>query len=914
MQSNGTLSTKPAITLPQNCHSLSTDNVVQALQTSHRGLKPEDITSRLNQFGPNKLPQAKLPGVLTIFFRQFLDPLIYVLLFAAIISLIANEITDAFFIFIVLLLNSLIGSVQEYSAQKSAASLQQLITRIARVERQGEAYEINAEQLVPGDIVLLESGDKVPADCRLIDTHDLLIDESLLTGESAAVEKNANCIIDSDSAISDHTNMVYSGTLVASGRARGIVVASGMSTQLGIIADAVLKGEQIKPPLLIRMHRFTVRIAMLVGITVIILSTVTLLQGMPYTDVLLLSAALAVSTIPEGLPVAITVVLSISMRRMSKLNVIVRRLVTVEALGSCTYIASDKTGTLTVNKITAKKVLLGNLKTVDISGEGIDPEGKFTIDGAEPGTKERQLLMQIATASTLPNEALLAARNGSWTAHGDAVDIAFLVLAHKAGVTKPETMDQYPQIDSIPYESSRQFSAVLNQYDNQQLIFVKGATEKILSMCSHIQTETGKQTLDPALINQQIQLYSEQGFKTLAIATGAYNSGTHNSGNFSEQDLNQLTLLGVIALMDPLRPEAKHAVAECQAAGVSVAMVTGDHPVTAMAIARELGLASNTRQLMTGQDIELAKREGEQKLDDLISSSYVFARVEPKQKLDIVQSLQRHNHFVAVTGDGANDAPALRSAHVGVAMGLGGTDVAKESSDMILTDNNFKSIVDGIREGRVAYANVRKVIFLLISTGGAEIVLFFLSLLMGLPLPLTAVQLLWLNLVTNGIQDIALAFEPEEGNELKRPPRSPDESVFNRLMIQRVAITALTMGITAFMVFSWLLEQGYSTEQARNSVLLLMVLFENVHVFNSRSEFLSVFRHNPMKNKLLLFGTILAQLIHISAMYIPGLNTILEIQPVEIQQWLQLLQMAMVVLIMSELHKLYWKYFQTSVR
>ena len=919
MQPTETPSTEHTTALPRDCHSLSIEKVVQVLHTSHRGLKPDDIATRLNQFGPNKLPQAKLPGVLTIFFRQFLDPLIYVLLFAAIVSLIANEITDAFFIFIVLLLNSLIGSVQEYSAQKSAASLQQLITRIARVERHGEAYEINAEQLVPGDIVLLESGDKIPADCRLINTHDFLIDESLLTGESAAVEKNADSIVDSESAISDHTNMAYSGTLVSSGRARGIVVATGMSTQLGIIADAVLKGEQIKPPLLIRMQRFTIRIAILVGITVLILSTVTLLQGMPYTDVLLLSAALAVSTIPEGLPVAITVVLSISMRRMSKLNVIVRRLVTVEALGSCTYIASDKTGTLTVNKITAKKVLLGNLKTVDISGEGIEPEGKFTINGAEPGANELQLLTQIATAATLPNEALLAARDGSWTAHGDAVDIAFLVLAHKAGITKPDSMDQYPQIDSIPYESSRQFSAVLNQHDDQQLIFVKGATEKILSMCSHIETETDKQPLDPALINQQIQQFSEQGFKTLAIATGTYSSGTHNkdaenSGDFSEQDLKQLTLLGVIALMDPLRPEAKHAVAECQAAGVSVAMVTGDHPVTAMAIAHELGLASNPRQLMTGHDIELAKREGEQKLDDLISSASVFARVEPKQKLDIVQSLQRNNHFVAVTGDGANDAPALRSAHVGVAMGLGGTDVAKESSDMILTDNNFTSIVDGIREGRVAYANVRKVIFLLISTGGAEIVLFFLSLLMGLPLPLTAVQLLWLNLVTNGIQDIALAFEPEEGNELKRPPRSPDEAVFNRLMIQRVAITALTMGITAFMVFSWLLDQGYSTEQARNSVLLLMVLFENVHVFNSRSEFLSVFRHNPMKNKLLLFGTILAQLIHISAMYIPGLNTILEIQPVEIQQWLELLQMAMVVLIMSELHKLYWKYFQTRAR
>ena len=886
--------------------SIPTDATLKALQSSKHGLSISEANTRLEKFGPNTLPQASLPGIFTIFLRQFFDPLIYILLFAAIVSLLATEYSDAIFIFIVLLINSLIGTVQEYSAQRSAASLQQLVTRVARVERNGEAYEIDAEQIVPGDIVLLESGDKVPADLRLLSTLDLQLDESLLTGESLPVDKNAQSIIKKDTPFSEHTNMAYSGTLVSKGRAVGVVIATGLSTQIGIIANAVISNQNIKPPLIIRMQRFTIRIAILLGIIVILLGITTLLQGMPFADVLLLSAALAVATIPEGLPVAITVALSISMRRMAKLHVIVRRLVTVEALGSCTYIASDKTGTLTVNKITAKKILLGDMSIISVSGEGITPVGEFSINKNTLDEQSQCLLSRLAVAITLPNEGFLGLRNGDWTSHGDAVDTALLVLAHKAGVTRANALNQYPQVASIPYESSQQFSAVLNHHEKENIAFIKGASERVILMCNTMATPDGDVAIDKERLNKKIHELASLGYKTLAIASGPVADADHNT--FSKHHLKNLTLLGIIGMMDPLRHEAKQAVANCQDAGVSVAMVTGDHPVTAYAIAHELKLAENASQVITGNDIFEAKARGNTALDELTASGRVFARIDPGQKLDIVKSLQRNGHFVAVTGDGANDAPALRAAHVGVAMGFGGTDVAKETSDMIITDNNFLSIVDGIKEGRVAYANVRKVIFLLISTGGAEIVLFALSLMAGLPLPLTAIQLLWLNLVTNGIQDIALAFEPGEGNELKRPPRSPDEAIFNKLMIQRVSLMALVIGSTAFLVFNWMLDQGYSVEASRNGILLLMVLFENVHVFNSRSELQSAFVHNPMRNPLLLFGTISAQLIHVGAMYTPVLNDILNIEPISLHEWLDFLQIAFIALLASELHKLFWKW------
>ncbi len=678
-----------------------------------------------------------------------------------------------------------------------------------------------------------------------------------------------------------------------------MVVATGLATELGGIAESVTAASVVKAPLQERMERFTQRVAIFVGCAALLMALILILRGMSWTDIFLSSVALAVSVIPEGLPVALTVALAIGMRRMARRDVIVRRLIAVEALGSCTYIASDKTGTLTANQLTVRRLALPCQAEWRVTGESDRPDGDIVSDSGELDALELELLEQACRCAVLANEGFIGHQNGAWTHNGDAVDVALFIMAHKAGFKRPELVDRFPEIDSIPFESERLYSASLNRVEGESRVFVKGAFEKLLDMCDSMLLARGPQPIDRAAIEDQAHGLAAMGYRVIALASGVTEIGSRQDFNY--EHLVDLTMIGLIGLIDPLRPEARPAVAKCRAAGIRVAMVTGDHPVTACAIGRELELLQDDSQVITGSQLKTAGSEAQ--MDQMTRDALVFARVEPTQKLAIVQSLQRNGHYVAVSGDGANDAPALRSAQVGVAMGKNGTDVARETADIIITDDNFESIVDGIEEGRIAYANVRKVIFLLVSTGAAELVLFVMAMITGLPLPLMAVQLLWLNLVTNGIQDIALAFEPGEGGELGRPPRPPQEAIFNRIMLERVIISALVIGAVAFGLFKHLLDQGFSVEQARNSTLLLMVLFENVHVFNCRSETLSVLRHNPLRNKLLLGGTLVAQLVHIGAMYTPWLGEVLGASPVTLQQWFTLFMLALSVMVVMELHK-----------
>ena len=879
-------------------HTESVENILTLLSSSHHGLSLDEAKQRLEQYGLNTLPKLKQPGMFIVFIHQFLSPLIYVLFAAAALSIFIQEWSDAGFIFAVLLINAIIGTIQEFSAQQAAAALQNLVKTRSRILRAGDSYEIKSEELVPGDIVLLESGDRVPADMRLLNSNNLQIDESLLTGESLSVTKNYDVILDKETMLADRYNMVFAGSLVVRGRGHAVVVHTGLSTELGNIAASVLGKSSRKAPLLVRMEQFTHRVAIIVGIAAIIMAAVALMRGMPMDEVFLLAVALAVSAIPEGLPVALTVALAVGMRRMAKRNVIVQKLVAVESLGSCTYIATDKTGTLTVNQLTIQRIVLPNNDVWNVSGEGIIPEGEILNDKNSLSADENKLLERLCQVAVLPNEGFLGHRDHSWTTHGDPMDVALLVLAHKAGFDKSEMTEQYPDTAMIPFESESQFAASSNQMsDTTSYAFVKGAYEKLLPMCSYMAAVNNDEKIDRELISKQAEELAAEGYRVLALVSGEIKQ----EKDFSENQLKNLTFLALVGVIDPLRSEAKDAVAACQQAGIEVAMVTGDHPVTAFAIARELGLANDQKQIVTGYEL---KKTNANEFDKLVSNARVFARVEPTQKLKIVNSLQRNGHFVAATGDGANDAPALKAAEVGVAMGKYGTDVAREASELIITDDNFSSIVAGIEEGRVAYNNVRKVIFLLISTGAAEIVLFTLALLSGLPLPLLAVQLLWLNLVTNGIQDVALAFEPAEGNELKAQPRPPQEGIFNRIMIERVVVSASIIGVMAFIVFQYLLSQGHDLDAARNGTLLLMVLFENIHVFNCRSETRSVFTHNPLRNHFLLFGTLAAQLIHIGAMYTPWISDVLHIQPVSLDYWFDLLLVAITVLIVMEIHKL----------
>lgn len=887
-------------TMTKPVHSRHIDEMFALLSSSRHGLTHDESLARLERYGPNLLPQPKPPSLATLFIRQFASPLIYILIAAALLSMVVQDWSDALFIGAVLVINALIGTLQERSAGRAATALQHLVPSQCRVLREGETYEIPSSGLVPGDIILLESGDRIPADIRLVSENGLRVDESLLTGESIAVSKNPQSTWPENASIGDRANMLFAGTMVDRGRALGLVVDTATATELGKISQEVLEQEPSRPPLMVRMESLSRWISVAMSGVILAMVAVAIMRGMPIIETILFGVALAVAAIPEGLPVAITVALAVALQRMAKRHVIIRKLVAVEALGSCTIIAADKTGTLTINRLTATRVVTPDEHIWEIGGKGLEPEGSFIHVGGGPSEEERSLLERICRASVLAgNEGFLGRRDGSWSSHGDAVDVALLVMAHKAGIVKAEELNNYPQLADVPFESGRLFAASLNNVEGQPTAFVKGGLERILPMCSHMATAAGSMPVSQTQIEQQAYSLSNSGFRVLAVASGPIE--LEPGQTFSEEHLQRLTLLGLIGMEDPLREEAKSAIRQCREAGVRVAMVTGDHPDTAFSIAKALEIARERSDIVTGPELHACRDTAE--LDAIVKRISVFARVEPQQKFEIVRSLLRDGHFAAVTGDGANDAPALNAASVGVAMGQSGTDVARETADIIITDDNISSIVAGIEEGRIAYANIRKVVFLLFATGGAELVLCTLTLLAGMPLPLVAVQLLWLNLVTNGIQHVGLAFEPAEGDELRRRPRPPGEAVFNRPMIEQVGLSSLVMGAVAFGYFAWLSSHGIALEEARNHTLLLMVLFENVHVFNCRSETRSLFSHSPMRNSMLLSVVVSALLIHVMAMHLPGLNSLLGIGPIGLSHWWLPLLLAMTAFLPVELLK-----------
>lgn len=868
------------------------------------GLSSSQAAQQLEKYGPNTLPEKRSDGALLIFIKQFNSPFIYMLFAAALLSFALKQNLNGVFIFAVLAINAAIGTIQEYSAQRAAVTLRKMVPQCSSVYRDGVICTLDSTAIVPGDIVALTSGDKVPADLQLINCQELLVNESILTGESMAASKQAETFIDKDAPLAEQSNRVFAGTIVSHGRAEGEVIATGAHSQIGVIAQDVSVSEHTKPPLLQRIERFTLRVSYSVLLIIALLFAITVLRGDDLATVFLLGVALAVSAIPEGLPAAITVALAIGMRRMAKVNVIVRKLIAVESLGSCTYIASDKTGTLTVNEMTVKKIILSDGRCYEVSGEGLNIHGDIRDRAGQRAQAEE--IEQLVLAGLLANEASLSPaeiKNGEdWLARGDGVDLGFLILAQKYGIDQQCSQQLYPELSAIPYESENAYSASINHLDGKTCLFVKGSSERILAMCNQ---STNGENINLKSIDLYTARLADQGCRVLALAVKTLPENCLSSTEFDPKtELHDMTFLGLVGMIDPLRPEATEAIKQCHEASIKVGMITGDHPKTAMALARQLGIADQKSVAVSGSQLRTATQQGEQYFSELVASSNVFARVEPAQKLQIIQQLISDGHFVAVTGDGVNDAPALRHAHVGIAMGKRGTDVARESSDLIITDDNFASIVQGIKQGRIVYNNIRKVVFLLISTGAAEITLFILSVLFGLPIPLLPIQLLWLNLVTNGIQDVALAFEPAEGDELKQAPRSPSETIFNRLMLERIVVNALVMGSLAFAVFVWSINQGLSEPAARNTTLLLMVLFENVHVLNSRSESQSIFKQAFFSNPLLLFGMLAAQTIHIAAMYTPGLKDVLNVEPVTLELWSRLLLIALSLVIIDELHKL----------
>ncbi len=869
-------------------YKLNNNEIYKLLETSSDGLSGEEATKRLKKYGKNELPKKKKDSFFKILFKQLLEPIVLLLVVTVIFSFIIGEVVDAIAIIFIILVDLLMGTFQEWKAEKNAESLQDLIKDIVVVLRDGVQLEIESTNIVIGDIVLLESGNRVSADLKIIDSSNLQIDESVLTGESVNVSKSYCELVD-NVGLSERKNMVYAGTSVVTGRAKCVVVETGIDTEIGKIANQVTSLKDTKSPLTIRMEKFSKQISLLVIVVAIIITLILIWKDVPGNEIFLSVIALSVSAMPEGLPLALTMALTIASNKMSKENVIVKKLNSVESLGSCTVIATDKTGTLTVNEQTAKKIVLPNDYVYDVDGTGYDINGKVKSE------HDLKLIQLITKLGVLNNEATIENDNNNLIFHGDSIDIAFLVLGKKLKVD----VDNIKKIDSIPYESENKYSAIFYEKDGKRYCTIKGSIEKVLDFSKYMRLGDKVVDIDKkSLIDQNINL-ANLGYRVIALASGLIDS----KDNYVESDIGNLVFEGLVAFIDPIRVEVKKAISECKTAGIKVVMVTGDHPLTAFSIAKDLKLVQSYDEIATGDDVSEAYLKGEDFFDNFISKRKVFARVTPLDKFKIVESLKRQGEFVAVTGDGVNDAPAIKSASIGIAMGSG-TDVAKETASMIIIDDNFKSIVSGIREGRTAYSNIRKVSYMLLSCGLAEVLFFILSIMFDLPMPLVAIQLLWLNIVTDGLQDFALSFEKSENDIMKQKPRSPKESIFDKNLLSEVLVSGLTIGIVVFAIWVYLINNVHmDVNIARGYIMVLMVFMQNIHVLNCRSENKSTFSVSLFSNPLIIFSIVSSILLQVIVMEVPILSSFLQTSSVSFLEIVKLFLFSCIILIVMELYK-----------
>ncbi len=867
-------------------YNKSIQEIQKELDTNEYGLKDEEVLRRRKIYGKNIIPKKKKDSILKIFFSEFKSPIVILLLITVLISFIVGEVVDALAILIIILMDVLMGTFEENKANKTKEALENLVSIKTKVIRNGKKEEIDSSNLVVGDYVLLESGNQISADIRVVESQNLCVDESVLTGESTSVPKN-NLIIDKEKAlINEQTNMLFAGTNILSGRAEGIVVAISLDTEIGKIANTINNTEEEKSPLTIRIEKFSKEIIILIVLIAFILIILLAMKGVPTNEILLSVIALSVSAMPEGLSLALTMALTIASNKMSKKNVVVRKLNAVEALGSCTVIASDKTGTLTVNEQTLKKILLPNNMEYQVTGTGYSTKGK--VIGENISYAE-----EIAKLGIINNEAFI---NGNKMG-GDSIDLAFLVLGKKLKINK----DDIKVLATIPYESDNKYSAIFYEENNKVYCTVKGSLEVIKKFCNKINLCSKKINTD--YLDKQYEYLAKDGYRVIALAKGE----VKRKDNYTKEDIKKLCFMGLTGFIDPIREDTISSILNCQKSGIKVLMITGDHPLTAFSIAKELNLVNDYNLVTDGEELLKYYEMGEKKFDKYISNKRVFSRVSPIQKLQIVESLKRNGEFVAVTGDGVNDAPALKAANIGIAMGSG-TDIAMDASDMIILDNRFKSIVTGIIEGRCAYDNIRKIVYFLISCGIAEVLFFAFSLLFNLPMPLLAIHLLWLNVVTDGIQDFSLSFEKSEKDIMTKKPRSPKEPLFNKELISEILFSAFSISVIVFMVWIYLLRVlNYDVVVARSYIMALMVFIQNIHVFNCRSESKSILEIPFKNNKLIFYGVFVTLILQILVMEIPLFNNLLQIRSVPFLHLIILFLLAFSILYIVEIYK-YFKF------
>jgi Ca2+-transporting ATPase len=848
---------------------LTADEVAKKLETdADAGLTSSAAAAKLESVGPNELREKKVRGPLAIFIDQFKSLIIGVLVAAALVSGFLKEWVDAVAILVIVILNAVLGLVQEYRAEKSLAALKRLSAPSCKVIRDGAARFIPARDLVPGDLVEVEAGDYVPADSRVSwHTSNFAVQEASLTGESTPVAKTGIALDDKEVPLADRANILYLGTSVVSGKARALVVETGMQTELGRIAGLIQEIKKETTPLQRKLEQFSKALVYLCFFLVAVVFGMEILRGGKLLDMFLTSVSLAVAAIPEGLPAVVTIALALGVQRMVRRHVLIRKLPSVETLGCATVICSDKTGTLTKNEMTVRAVWTSR-KAFEVTGTGYDPDGEFRTDAGRIDPRKRHDLLKALSVGVLCNSARLAVEDGQASVFGDPTEIAILSAAAKAGIWKDEETDEFEFVEEIPFDSERKKMTIVRRADQDLTAFTKGAPDVLLRDCTYILEDGRERPLTDADRKRVLTAndgYSDQALRVLAVA---YRTLDPDPESFSAEDIEKaLTFAGLVAMIDPPRPEVKEAMAKCRSSGIRTVMITGDHKNTAVAIARELGFYEGGSRALTGEDLD---RLADEELDAGVDGVAVYARVSPEHKLRAVRSWRRRGAVVAMTGDGVNDAPAVKEADIGVAMGITGTDVTKEVSDMVITDDNFASIVAAVEEGRGIYDNIRKFIHFLLSCNLGEILVMFVAALAGFPVPLLPIQILWVNLVTDGLPALALGVDPVDPSIMERPPRRTDEPVITGargwlIGLQGVMVAACSLGAFLFV----LLYEKEGIVMARTAALATLACSQLFHSFNCRSMRESIFKLGFSTNPQLVGAVVLSFLLQMAIIYLP---------------------------------------------
>jgi Ca2+-transporting ATPase len=878
-------------------HQMEVDRVLEELKSSWQGITADEAMARLEKYGPNELKAKKQKTMFRIFFDQFMDFMILVLIVAAVISGIIGELSDTIAIMVIVFLNAVVGFIQEYRAEKAMAALQKMAAPFAKVIRKGLTETIAASGLVPGDVVIIEAGMIVPADLRVIESARLEVEEAALTGESLAIEKQIQALQDELLPLGDRTNLAYKGTFVTNGRGLGVVAATGMDTELGKIAAMLQDQKQVKTPLQKRLATFGRKLAVVVLVICAVVFGIGLLRGEPPMLMLLTAISLAVAAIPEALPAVITVSLALGAKKLIRQNALIRKLPAVETLGSVTYICSDKTGTLTLNKMSVTEIFVDG-RTI-LSEKLNFAEAKAA--GLQPGAPAFSPLPDFFKALALSNDAQTGT-NG--VVLGDPTEVALFNLAREHGFYKEKLAQEFPRVAEIPFDSERKCmttfhqTTIPGQNDAGFVSFTKGAIDCLADKCANIMTSQGLTSFYVDDVYRFHEGMAVDGLRVLGIAMRNWDTLPHDLS--PENIETKLTFLGLTGIMDPPRLEVKKAVAMCKTAGITPVMITGDHPATALTIARRLGIMEqDSRSIITGRELdELSIEEFEERVEHI----RVYARVAPEQKLKIVTALQDKGQYVAMTGDGVNDAPALKKADIGIAMGITGTDVSKEAADMILLDDNFSTIVGAVKDGRKIYDNIRKFLKYLLTTNSGEIWTLFLAPLVGLPIPLLPIHILWINLVTDGLPALALSAEPEEGDVMNRPPRHPRESIFAQGLGYHAIWVGLLMAGVVLFVQAWSINTGHAHWQTM--VFTVLCLTQLGHVLAIRSEKESLFKIGLFSNKYLLAAVFITFIMQMATVYIPFLNPVFKTEPLTWDELALTLGLSSVVFMAVEVEKL----------